>query len=247
MGSIELFPRRPGARPIPESWRVATAGAGLVRVREARLEDFAAVRALQKIAAPHRAPCSLRQFESRLHVFGPGQLVAVREGHVVGAASALVFAGEPDATPPYRELTADDTFATHDAAGDTLFGAGLLVYPSYHGFAASRALFQARRKLCRRFNLRRILTAAPLEGYARFRDRLAPEAFAMRVIGGDVPDASVRFLMAHGFQFCGVLRDFWPEHAGAAGHAALFAWLNPLYAPPRPPAFAETARTRRCA
>jgi GNAT superfamily N-acetyltransferase len=243
MGSIELFPRKPSVRPVPESWRIT---AGVVRVREARLEDYAAIRALQKIAA-QRPAWSLKQFESRLHVFGMGQLVAARDGCVVGAASTLMVGWEPDAAPAYRDLTADDSFLSHDAAGETLFGAEVVVYPSHHGFAASRALFQARRRLCRRLNLRRILTTAPLEGYARFREKITPEAFAMRVVGGDVPDANIRFLMAQGFQFCGVLHDYAPEHAASCGHAALFAWLNPLYAPPRPPAFAESQGARKCA
>jgi hypothetical protein len=53
--------------------------------------------------------------------------------------------------------------------------------------------------------------------------------------------------MSMGFQYCGILRDFVPEDVASGGHAALFAWLNPIYAPPRPPACAQSERPRKCA
>jgi hypothetical protein len=38
-----------------------------------------------------------------------------------------------------------------------------------------------------------------------------------------------------------------PEDGESAGHAALLAWLNPLHAPPQPPASIVSERRRRAA
>ena len=246
MGSIQLFPARPGARP-PESWRALGADTP-VRVRDTRLEDYAAVRALQRIAQPQRAAFSLKQLESQIHVFPRGQMVAVSGGELAGASCSLILRWNDFGAERTRDALLGDGFlGTHDESGLTLFGAELVVDPTPRGFAAARALSQARRRLCRRLNLRRVLTPVLLEGYHAVRATLTPEGFAMRVLCGDVAHVPMRQMMAHGFHYCGVLRDYSPGDTASGGHAALFAWLNPLYAPPRPPAFEESEGTRKCA
>ena len=249
MGSIQVFPRRPGVRALPDSWRaLPLANDAPVRVRETRLEDYAAVRALQRVAAPQRPAFSLKQLESQIQVFPRGQMVAVSGGDLVGASCALIIRwNDFGAERTHHALTGDGFLGPHDESGLTLFGAELVADASPRGLAAARALSQARRRLCRRLNLRRVLTPVLLDGYAAVRTTVTPEAFAMRVLCGDLAHLPMRQLMAHGFQFCGVLRDYWPEDTASAGHAALFAWINPLYAPPRPPAFEESERTRKCA
>ena len=247
MGSIQVFPRRPGARALPESWRtLPLAFDAPVRVREVRVEDYAALRALHRVA--QRAVFSLKQLESQLHVFARGQMIAVSDGDVVGAGCSLILRWNDFGAERTREaLTGDGFLGTHDESGLTLFGAELVVDPTPRGQVAARALSQARRRLCRRLNLRRVLTPVLLDGYGAVRASLTPEAFAMRVLCGDIAHAPMRQLMAHGFQFCGVMRDYAPGEAACAGQAALFAWLNPLYAPPHPPAFEEFERSRKCA
>jgi hypothetical protein len=249
MGSIQVFPRRPGIRALPADWRsLPLASDAPVRVRETRLEDYAAVRALHRIAMPHRAAFSLKQLESQVHVFARGQMVAVSDGDLVGAACSLVLRWNDFGAERSRDaLTGDGFLGTHDESGLTLFGAETVVEPTPRGLVAARALSHARRRLCRRLNLKRVLTPVLLDGYGAVRATLTPEAFAMRVLCGDLHHGPMRQLMAHGFQFCGALRDYLPGDASSAGHAALFAWLNPLYAPPGPPAFEDFARARKCA
>ena len=248
MGSIEVFPRQ-RSRPAPEAWRTTPLpGTGLIKVRGTRLEDCAAIRALQRQSSPYTAPWSLKQLESQLGAFAQGQMVAVCDGLVVGAASSLVVQWDDyGVDPTWKSITGEGYFTTHDPRGRTLYGADITVAESGRGFATGRALFQSRRRLCRRLNLRRIIATARLPGLSSAHEATTPERYAMRVIGGDIPDASMRFLMAHGFQYCGILRAYQPEDEESCGHAALLAWLNPLYAPPRPPAFEESERQRKCA
>jgi len=249
MGSVEVFPRASGVRTIADAWRVAPIpGSGAIRVRDARLEDFAAIRALQRRAAPFAAPCSLRQLESRLLAFAQGQMVAVSDGQVLGAASSLIVPWDNNAIAhDWRGITADGFFTNHDPRGHTLYGAEVVVDSTRRGFSAGRALYQARRRLCRRLNLRRVITTARLPGYCAVQESLTPELYAMRVLWGDIADAAVRFQIAQGFQYCSILRDYLPDDADSCGHAALMVWLNPMFAPPGPPAFEESERPRKCA
>jgi hypothetical protein len=115
------------------------------------------------------------------------------------------------------------------------------------GYGVARTLAHAQRRLCRRLNLPRVIAPARLAGYAAHAATMAPEEYAMRVVWGDLEEAHLRFRLAQGFQFCGVLRGYLPEDGESCGNAALVAWLNPLHAPPNPPASIAAARRRRAA
>lgn len=244
MGSIQVFPRKPVVATLADVWRAAALQAGgSVEVRPMRLEDYAALRALHRQAEPwHEAP-TLRQVESRRQAFADGQLVAVCDGRVAGTFASLVVPWDPDARATRSSLTGDACFTTHDADAGTLYAAEMFVEAGERHVAVARALFQAGRKVCRRMNLRRMTTTTRLEAYVDG----PPERYAMRVVWGDVADGPMRLRLSLGFEYCGILHGFVPEDGASGGHAALFAWLNPIYAPPRPPAFEQSMRPRKCA
>jgi len=249
MGSVQTFPPRPGVSTIADVWRVAPiAGSDALRVRGMRLEDCAAIRALQRQAAPGVPPWTLQQLESQRHVFPEGQLVAEAGGLLVGALSSLIVRWDDYAVDrDWGAMTADGYFTTHDPSGRTLYGMEPIVDVSRRGYGVARALYQAQRRLCRRMNLRRIIAAARMPGYRDVRERMSPELYAMKVVWGDIQDPVLRFPLSLGFHYCGIIRDYRPEDADSGGHAALIVWLNPLYAPPRPPAAIERERSRKCA
>ena len=246
MASIQLFPRAQSRRAPVDAWRaVPLVGGGPVRVREARPGDYGAVRALQQRGATATPPAAQRQFESRIHGFGAGQLVALCDGQLAGFASALLVDWEAHGGDPrtWASLTGEGGFTTHEPRARSLYGAELTVEASQRGSVAARALIQAHRRLVRRLDARRLVMTPPLAGYEGRASRMTPEEFAMRIVWGDASAPEWRFLMAQGFQLCGVLRDF----HGEARHAGLLAWVNPLHAPPRPPANEESETTRECA
>jgi GNAT superfamily N-acetyltransferase len=251
LGSIiEVFPGRPGAgrsRRSENAWRAgAVPGTGSLKVRAARLEDYAVIRALQRQAHPAVPAWTLKQLESQRHAFPEGQVVAECDGEVVGAASSLVVQWDDYALDhTWRSVTGDGFFTTHDTAGRTLYGAEVVVNLARRGYGIGRALVQAQRRVCRKLNLRRIISAARLPGYREMQADMSPELYAKRVIWGDIADPILRFQMSQGFQYCGIIKNYLPEDVESCGNAALIVWLNPLYSPPEPPANVE--RTRKCA
>ena len=249
MGSVQTFPRRPGVSTIADVWRVApVAQSEALRVRGMRLEDCAAIRALQRQATPGVPPWTLQQLESQRHVFPEGQFVAEAGGLVVGALSSLIVQWDDHAIDrDWSAMTAEGYFTTHDPSGRTLYGMEPIVDASRRGYGIARALYQAQRRLCRRHNLRRIIAAARIAGYREACDGMSPELYAMKVVWGDIADPALRLPLSLGVHYCGIVRDYRPGDADSCGHAALVVWLNPLYAPPRPPAAIERERSRKCA
>lgn len=236
MGSVREFPRKSGAN-LASPWRAsALPGSGPLKVRALRLEECAAV-------SPFAQHASLAQLESRVRCFPEGQMVAVADGVIVGAASSLVVQWDNyGVAHTWKSITGDGYFSTHDARGRTLYGADVAVFAAWHGAAVARSLLQARRRLCRKLNLRRIIATARLAGYRASRENMTPELYAMRVVWGDIADIAMRFQLSQGFQYCGILHGYQPADTESAGCAALFAWLNPLYTPSGPPGHEESQR-----
>jgi hypothetical protein len=249
---IEVFPGSRDSRRPSSHVRTLRSAAGTstapIRVRGARLQDLAAIRALQRDAHPGFEGWTPKQLESQRSAFPEGQLVATCDGEIVGVASALVVQWDDHALDPtWHRVTGDGFFTTHDTEGRTLFCAEMAVDVSRHGVGASRVLNDAQRRLCRKLNLRRIIGAARLPGYHTVSAKMSPELYVQRVICGDSPDAALRFQLSQGYQFCGIAKGYWPADAESCGHAALLAWLNPLFSPTEPPANVETERPRKCA
>lgn len=211
-------------------------------VRPTRPGDFAAIRALQQSTYPEIAPWTDEQLASQLATFPDGQMVAEMEGRVIGASASLVVQWDDYATDhTWKEITGDGTFSTHDPAGRTLYGAEVVVDARRRGNGVGRALYQARRQLCRRLNLRRIIAAGRLPGYRNVKEVMSPELYAMRVVWGDIPDPVLLFQLSQGFHFCGVIHNYLPEDKPSCGHAALIVWLNQHYLAPRPATMARKA------
>jgi GNAT superfamily N-acetyltransferase len=248
LGSIQLFPGK-AAATIADVWRVAPLpGAGAAKVRAARVEDYAAVRALEREARADMPPPTLRQFESRRQVFPEGQWVAECGGVIAGAGSSMIVAwdGYPRGDD-WNAITADGTFATHDPRGHSLLAWDMVADAARRGFGVGRGLHLARRRLCRRLNLRRIVTALRMPGHAGVRESMPPDLYAKRVVWGEIDEPALRFHLSQGFQYCGILERFLPEDAELGADAALLVWLNPLYAPPEPTARIASQRARKCA
>jgi predicted N-acetyltransferase YhbS len=174
LGSIiEVFNPR-----AARAWRGSSVpGTGAPKVRAARLEDFAAIRALQRRSQPGAPAWTLKQLESQRQAFPEGQLVADAQGEVIGSASASVM--EWDEERPAQTLYVSDVFV--DAVR--------------HGAGAARALYQAERRLCRKLNLRRVVASVPVE---------EPEIYVQRVIWGDIADERLRVPLSLAFQYCGM-------------------------------------------
>jgi hypothetical protein len=247
LGSIQPFPGRRGSGTLADVWRLS-APDDVVRVRSTRREDYAAIRAVQRESSPHVPPWSLRQLEAQVQAFPEGQLVAVSGGQLCGAAASLLVDWETYVRGhAWRDITGDGLFATHQPHGDTLYCAAMVTDTLRRGFGVARTLHHAQRRLCRRLNLPRVIAASRLPGYAAHAAAMSPEEYAMRVVWGDLEEAELRFRLAQGFQFCGVLRGYLPEDGESCGNAALLAWVNPLHAPPKPPASIAAERRRKAA
>jgi GNAT superfamily N-acetyltransferase len=216
-----------------------------VSIREAKAADVAELVELNRLAYPVLASENVvwsgPQLLAHQRVFPQGQLVAELEGQIVGAVSTLVVDLGPDPLRhhTWKDVTGAGYFSTHDARADTLYGADVYVHPQARGQGVGAALYAARRRLCRGLNKRRILAGARLWNYSENGVGLSPDAYAARVVAGELKDLVLSFQLREGFVLRGVMAGYLRD-ARSRNYAALIEWLNPDY---RPAHAAQSAST----
>jgi len=184
-------------------------------VRRAKPEDIPGIVACQRAAYPTLPAASLcddRQLTMQLAAFPEGQLVALRQGVVIGYAASLIVQLEDDSPwYSYGEITGDGTFSTHDPSGDTLYGADIAVHPDYRGQGVAQQLYVARKRLLKRLNLRRMVAGGRIPGYRAQSGSMTAEEYVRKVVAGELRDPSLSVHLRAGYHVravhMGYMRD----------------------------------------
>lgn len=209
-------------------------GEGNVTVRLAKVQDIPALVDLNRRCFPEMARKGAvwkdAHLRSHLEIFNDGQLVVGYQGRIVAAAHSLIVNMGPD---PYRRhsyigITERGYFLNHDRSGDTLYGADVYVDPDFRRRGIGSILYEARRRLCRHLNLRRILAGGRLCGYSDHAGKMSVEEYVRRVEAGDIVDPVLSFQLKQGFVVRGVLHNYITDPR-SLNHASLIEWLNPDY------------------
>jgi GNAT superfamily N-acetyltransferase len=205
-------------------------------VRNTRPEDFAAITGLCGEVYPAAPPWTPVQLESHLRVFPEGQFVAVdlTTQRVVGmAASLTVWWDDYDQHTTWRDFTDRGLFTNHDPVnGRTLYGAEIMVRPLRQGAGIGKKIYKARRELVERLGLLRIRAGARLRGYHRHAKHMSAEEYVIRVVRGELRDATLSFQIKQGFHVLAVVSGYLQYDPESLGYAAVIEWLNPRIATP---------------
>ena len=205
------------------------------RVRTTRPEDIPELIALQARVYPDIPPWSQRKLREQLDVFPQGQIVAENDDGLVGCASSLIVLWDDwSESHSWKEITGAGTFENHNPEGKTLYGAEVFVDPALRGAGVGHLLYEGRRTLCRRMNLKRIIACGRLPGYHRYADEMDAEYYAQKVVWGDLKDPVLSFQLKEDFSYCGVIENYIPEDAESCGNASVIVWINPDYDPESP-------------
>ena len=205
-----------------------------IKVRAWRAEDIPAVIACHRAAYPEydeSAYYTERFYELQLSAFPEGQVLAELDGEVVGYATSLIVQLEDDAhTYTYEEITGGGTFATHDPSGDTLYGADIGVHFAYRGLGISTLLYEARKKIMQRYNLRRMVAYGRIPGYVDYAGKMTAEEYVDKVVAGELTDQSLRAHLSAGYTVKRVLLDFLWDNA-SLNYSTQLEMANPNYQP----------------
>ena len=208
----------------------------MIEVRETEERDFPGITELCQAVYPHSAPWRARHLASHLEVFPEGQFVAVdcQTGTVVGmAASLIVLWDDYEHHDTWLEFTDRGMFSNHDPqSGRTLYGAEVMVHPSFHRMGIGKKLYRARNQLVHRLGLLRIRAGARLRGYHRVANLMSAEEYVREVVSRKRKEPTLSFQLREGFRVFEVIPGYLQNDPESLGWAALIEWINPKVAQP---------------
>lgn len=194
--------------------------------------DIPAIIDLQRRVFPKMPPWTAKQLQSHLSIFPEGQAVAATpDGRILGSSSSLIIAWDAfDDLASWTEITARGTFTTHTPhRGKTLYGADIGVDPEARGLGVGSKLYEARKQLVKRLNLKRMVAGGRIPGYRDVADRMSAEAYVAEVIAGTRKDPVLSFQLKHGFIVNRLIPGYLGFDKASHGYGTLIEWINPAY------------------
>jgi GNAT superfamily N-acetyltransferase len=201
-------------------------------IRNTLPEDIPKVVGLQKESFPFLARYGNiwhpEELQSHLRIFPQGQFVAVEpDGTLVGSASTLIVSLDPEyAEHTWKEITADGIFTNHNPEGDSLYGADISTHPKYRHEGIGKMLYNTRKQLVTKLNLRRMIGGGRLFNYCEFAGRMSALEYARRVVKGELRDPVLSFELDNEFKFIKILPNYLDD-VRSLNNASFIEWLNP--------------------
>jgi ribosomal protein S18 acetylase RimI-like enzyme len=203
-----------------------------VMIRNTLPADIPKVVGLQKESFPFLARYGNiwhpEELQSHLRIFPQGQFVAVEpDGTLVGSASTLIVSLDPEyAEHTWKEITAEGIFTNHNPEGDSLYGADISTHPKYRHEGIGKMLYNTRKQLVTKLNLRRMIGGGRLFNYCEFAGRMSALEYAQRVVKGELRDPVLSFELDNEFKFIKILPNYLDD-VRSLNNASFIEWLNP--------------------
>jgi len=201
----------------------------IIEVRSLTIEDYqtlkdSMIQAYASLGGQFWKEEALKRLTQK---FPNGQIVLTHNGKVVGCALSIIVNYEKFGdNHTYRDITGNFSFETHDPKGDTLYGIEVFVHPDYRGLRLARRLYDARKNLCERLNLKMIIAGGRIPKYGMYADELSPREYIDKVKRREIYDPTLTFQLANDFQVKKVIRNYLPEDEESKGYATLLIWHN---------------------
>jgi len=173
------------------------------------------------------------QIKSLISKFPEGQIVIKVNDHIAGCAlSIIVDYDNYDDAHTYKEITGNGTFNTHSPDGDTLYGIDVFVKPEFRGLRLGRRLYDYRKELCERLNLKGITFGGRIPNYHKVSDTISPKEYIEKVKRKEIQDPVLNFQISNDFHPAKVLKGYLEGDKASNEYAVLLKWYNIYYENP---------------
>ncbi len=167
---------------------------------------------------------------SLIKKFPDGQVVIKVNGQLAGCAlSIIVDYNSFDARHTYKDITGNYTFSTHSDKGDALYGIDVFIHPDYRGLRLGRRLYDYRKELCERLNLRGIAFGGRIPNYHKYAEQMSPKEYIEKVKRKEIHDPVLNFQMSNDFHPHKILKGYLEGDEASGEYAVLLEWDNIYY------------------
>lgn len=173
------------------------------------------------------------QIKTLLEKFPEGQVVIWVDNKFAGCAlSIIVDYSIFDNNHTYRQITGEYTFKTHNSDGDMLYGIDVFIRPSFRGLRLGRRLYDYRKDLCERLNLKGIAFGGRIPNYHKYSSDLTPKEYISLVRKKEIHDPVLDFQMSNDFHPAKILKGYLTGDKESEDYAVLLEWDNIYYEKP---------------
>ena len=173
------------------------------------------------------------QIKSLIEKFPEGQIVIKVDGEIAGSALSIIVDYDKFAHHhTYHEITGDYTFNTHSNNGDILYGIDVFVKEKYRGLRLGRRLYDYRKELCEKLNLKGIAFGGRIPNYHKYADQMSPKEYLEKVKRKEIHDPVLNFQMSNDFHPSKILKGYLQGDKESGEYAVLLEWDNIYYERP---------------
>ena len=170
------------------------------------------------------------QIKSLIDRFPDGQVVIKVNNQIAGCAlSIIVEYSKFGDQHTYKQITGDYTFKTHTLKGDTLYGIDVFIKPEFRGLRLGRRLYDYRKELCERMNLKGIAFGGRIPHYHKYADTISPKEYIDKVRRKEIHDPVFNFQISNDFYPSKVLKNYLEGDKESGEFAVLLKWDNIYY------------------
>jgi GNAT superfamily N-acetyltransferase len=166
--------------------------------------------------------------------FPEGQVMIRVNGQLAGCAlSVIVDYTKFDNRHSYKEITGNFNFDTHDPEGDILYGIDIFIRPAFRGMRLGRRLYDYRKELCERLNLKGIVFGGRIPNYHKYEKELTPKEYIQKVRTKEIHDPVLDFQMSNDFHPARIITGYLEGDMESGEYAVLLEWKNIYYEKPQ--------------
>ena len=170
------------------------------------------------------------QIKSLIDKFPEGQVVIKINGVLAGCALSIILDYNSfDDAHTYKEITGGFTFDTHQKDGDVLYGIDVFIKSEYRGLRLGRRLYDYRKELTEKLNLRGIAFGGRIPNYHKFSDQLSPKEYIEKVKRKEIHDPVLNFQISNDFHPSKILKGYLKGDENSGEFAVLLEWDNIYY------------------
>ncbi|MEX1033309.1 MAG: bifunctional GNAT family N-acetyltransferase/carbon-nitrogen hydrolase family protein [Cellvibrionaceae bacterium] len=207
--------------------------AARLKICNLSMEQYPQIKALMDEAYPQLGGAWPQHTLSHLiQEFPEGQVGILDEGELVGIALSVQVNYARLSNPhTYEDIVDSNDKVISDPEGDALYGLDVVIKQSHRGLRLGRRLYEARKELCRQYNLKGILAGGRIPNYHNHKTEMSPTEYIGKVAAREIYDPILSFQLANDFTVKRLLKKYLPEDEQSVGYATLLEWDNILYEP----------------
>jgi predicted amidohydrolase/GNAT superfamily N-acetyltransferase len=208
------------------------AGRQKIEIQELHIAHYAASKELmiEAYADMPDAFWQRDQIEKLIAKYPEGQICITVNGELAACALSILVRHELlEDNHTYKEITGNYTFNTHNAAGETMYGIDVFVKRKFRGMRLGRRLYDYRKELCERKNLRAIVFGGRLPNYHNHAADLTPKAYIDKVRRKEIHDPVLDFQLSNDFHVKKIIKNYLRGDSQSGEYAALMQWDNVYY------------------